>query len=271
MSLRLSSLLPLVLCGAALTSAGACDKSAATAAPADATDDTDRLTTKLLAELSIGARDAALALCTQSLAADLDERELAILARTLDWLGPVAALERESEDPVEGGVRRRYLARFDRGEVGLTVVVLGDKIEGFELDESEWTALVDRAAEAAAGSLRVIGFRYLDAEGNALDGPLDPASINYELMVEGLDAQLREHHAVIGKTVFDAEGHEVYRQREDDDVRFPQAETGASGGRITGMVAVPGPGRYELELRIRDLVGAQTMTHRESFEVSPSP
>lgn len=267
MSLRLSSVLIVAMCCSTLVSAGACDKSGSTQAPADGADASDRLTNKLLAELAIGDRDAALALCNPSLAADLDEREVAILARTLAWLGPVEALERESEEPVAEGRRRHYLARFGAGEVGLSVTVVGAKFEGFAFDAGPWTTLVDRAAEAAAGSLRVTGFHFLDAGGKAIDDPLDPASIPYELVIEGLDAQLREHHAVIAKSVFDAEGHEVYRQSEDDDIRFPQAETGASGGRITGTVAVPGPGRYELELKIRDLVGAQAMTHRVSFAI----
>jgi hypothetical protein len=78
---------------------------------------------------------------------------------------------------------------------------------------------------------------------------------------------LREHHVVITKLVFDSAGAQVYRQAKDDVVRFSQAETGASGGRISGTVAVPGPGTYELELDIRDMAGSQALTHRVTFSV----
>jgi hypothetical protein len=72
---------------------------------------------------------------------------------------------------------------------------------------------------------------------------------------------------VITTLVFDSAGAPVYRQAKDDVVRFSQAETGASGGRISGTVAVPGPGTYELELDIRDMAGSQALTHRVTFSV----
>lgn len=248
----------------------ACERSGSSRAPAAEEDQTDRLTRGLLANLRTRDLEAALALSTAALAGDLEQRgagELAVIGQTLAWLGPVESLEYESEQAVADGVSRQYSVRFGRGSVGLTVTVVGDKLEGFEFDAGQWRALVDRAAEAAAGSLRVAEFRYLDAQGQVLAGTLDPANISYELALEGLDAQLREHHVVIAKSVRDAEGHEVYRQTEDDDIRFPQAEAGSGGGRITGSVGVPGPGRYQLELKIRDLVGDQMMVHKQSFVI----
>jgi hypothetical protein len=242
-----------------LLATSACDKSAPQHPEED---DTDRLVRALLDGLARGEREAVLALASDTLAADLDERDVTIIARTLDWLGGLESAERASEEAVAGGVRRRYELAFGRGGVGLTLTVVGGKIEGFEFDAQQWAALEDRAAEAAAGELRVAEFHWLDAEGKPVSAPPDPAAINYELGIEGLEAQLREHHVVIAKSVLDGEGNQVYRQNDDDDIRFPQAESGSSGGRITGSVAVPGPGHYELELQIRDLVGDQSMTHR---------
>ncbi|PRP96179.1 hypothetical protein [Enhygromyxa salina] len=251
-----------------------CERSGSTRAPVAAQDPTDQLTGELLATLRAGDLEAALGLCNAALAGDLERRgasELAVITATLDWLGAVESLELESEQPVAGGVDRRYLVRFGHGEVGLSVTAVNGKLEGFEFDRGQWQVLVDRAAEAAAGSLRVAEFRYLDAKGQPVEGALDPAKVSYELALEGLEALLREHHVMIAKTVRDAAGNEVYRQTEDDDIRFPQAQSGSGGGRITGHVAVPGPGHYQLELRIRDMVGAQLMTHKESFVIEPQP
>ena len=65
----------------------------------------------------------------------------------------------------------------------------------------------------------------------------------------------------------DAGGNEVYRQRQGDDIRFPQAEAGSSGGRITGNFAVPGPGSYTLKLQITDLAAGDTIEHEVAFEI----
>ncbi|KIG18100.1 hypothetical protein DB30_01987 [Enhygromyxa salina] len=254
-----------------LLNVAACERGGPTHAPAAAQDDpTDQLTQDLLANLRAGDLQAARAQCTATLAGDLGRRgasELEVITATLEWLGAVESLELESEHAVAGGVERRYVVRFGREQLGLSVTAVGGKLEGFVFDAAQWRDFVDQAAVAAAGSLRVAEFRYLGPKGKPITAPLDPANISYDLALEGLEALLREHHVMIAKTVRDAEGNEVYRQTEDDDVRFPQAEAGSGGGRITGSVAVPGPGRYQLELRIRDMVGAQLLTYKESFVI----
>lgn len=247
-----------------------CEREGSSQAPAADQDETDQLTQRLLASLRSGDRDAVLALSTPALASELEARgegEIAVITQTLEWAGGVESLQRGAEQAIAGGVRRQYSVAFGRGDVGLSVTVVGAKVEGFEFDAGQWQALVDRAAEAAAGTLRVAEFRYVGPKGETLAGPVDPADIYYELALEGLEAQFRAHHVVIAKTVRDAAGNEVYRQTDDDEVRFSQAEPGSSGGRVTGTVAVPGPGQYQLVLEIQDLVGAQTMTHRESFVI----
>lgn len=255
----------LVLAGSSL-SLGGCEKSGSST-PSQTSDAIDELTSELLDGLRAGDRDAVLGLANATLASDLDERDVAVIARTLTWLGVARTIDRGAEEPVAGGTRRSYRVEFDRGEVELTVTVVGAKLEGFEFAEGQWSALVDGAAAAAAGELAVVEFRYLDREGQPIDAPVDAASIDYLVGLEGLESQLREHHVVIDKAVFDGEGNQVYRQDHPDDIRFPQSEDGSAGANITGKVAVPGPGRYELELDIDDRVGNQTLTHRESFSI----
>lgn len=236
----------------------ACDKNASdTQSPGE--DALDRQTRDLLDALARGDRVRAQSLANQKLALELDERTVATVGRTLVWLGPVTGLTRTHEAPVSGGVERRYRVGFDHGELTLTITFVGDKVEGFEFDEGQWDALSERALEAAAGSLRIAEFSFA-----AL---LDPAAVNYSLALEGLEAQLREHHVTIDKLVFDRGGNVVYRQREPDEIRFPQAEAGSIGGTITGSVAVPQPGDYELELTITDRIGGKSLVHRTSFTI----
>jgi hypothetical protein len=239
----------------------ACEKSGGgTEAPGE--DRVDALTRALLDALREGEGERAQGLATPTLAAQLDERTVASVGRTLAWLGPIARLRSIAEDPIVGGVERRYALAFERGELELRVTVIADEIEGFEFDEDPWRALSEQALAANAGSLRVAQFGFVDAGDQPIPAPTDPSEIRYSLAIEGLDAQLREHHLMVAKQVYDRRGAVVYRQREADDIRFPQAETGSSGGRVTGAVAVPGPGEYELELTLTDLVGGQALIHR---------
>ncbi|NJK31525.1 MAG: hypothetical protein HC927_03365 [Deltaproteobacteria bacterium] len=141
----------------------------------------------------------------------------------------------------------------------------GGKMIGFEFDDPSWPTYVERAANS--GSLKVAEFALTAPDGQPLTGPLDPKAIHYSIALEGLGSNLREHHVTIDKVVMDAKGTQVYRQREPDDIRFPEAEIGSSGGRLTGSVAVPGPGTYELELKIVDLVGGESIVHRHEFVI----
>lgn len=242
-----------------------CEKS--TQAPEQQADAVDQLTERLLIALRQGAREDLLALATPTLAGDLDERDVAVIARTFAWTGQLASLTVVAEQPLSGGVERRYRLAFERGEVELSVSVIGDRLEGFAFDEAVWTTMVERAAAAEAGNLRVASFAFVDLHGKPLTQPTDAAAIHYDLALEGLEAQLREHHVVIAKQVFDAAGKQVYRQNEDDEIRFSQAEPGSSGGKLSGTVKVPGPGSYVLELEIQDVVGSTTLIHRVAFEL----
>lgn len=261
---------PRKLLGAALAAsllcpALGCDKPTST--PEQGDDEVDRTAKALLQQLQLGDRAQLVEQYPAIVTNELDERNVVVIARTLTWLGHWSQFARAAEQPVVDGVERRYAITLERGEIELTITVIDGKLAGFAFAEPLWTAHVDAAAAAAAGSMRVSQFRYVDQKGKPTTGPLDPAAIHYELVLEGLGAMLREHHVVVRKAVFDGAGAQVYRQADDDEVRFSQAEPGASGGRISGTVAVPGPGSYELELDIRDVAGSQSLTHRVPFTI----
>lgn len=260
-----SNVLGAALSMSLLVPALACDKPTET--PEQGDDEVDRTAKALLLLLQLGDRAQLVEQYPAIVTNELDERNVVVIARTLTWLGHWSEFARVGEQPIVDGVERRYAIALERGEIELTITVIDGKLAGFAFEQPLWTAHVDSAAAAAAGSLRVSQFRYVDRAGKPTTGPLDPSAVNYELVLEGLGAMLREHHVVVRKAVFDSAGAQVYRQNDDDEVRFSQAETGASGGRISGTVAVPGPGSYELELDIRDLAGSQSLTHRVAFSI----
>lgn len=210
--------------------------------------------------------DARLAeLAASELLDALDERTRAQLATTLDWLGSVDTLARVEENALSEGVERRYAIGFENGEVELVVTSVAGRIRGLAFDEAKWPQLVDRAVAAAAGDLRVAEFALTNADGSPQTGKLDPKAIHYAIALEGLAANLREHDVVIHEEVFDRTGALVYKEPHDQELRFPAAELGSSGARITGNVAVPGKGEFRLELRITDRVADVTIVHVHEF------
>lgn len=237
--------------------------------PASSSEDpVDGLTRNLLLALR-QHDDARLAeLASVELAASLDEGARAELATTLDWLGAVDELTRLDDHELTNGIERRYQIRFEHGEIEVTITTAGERVHGLLFDELMWAQIVERSVAAAAGSLRVAEFAFITADGEPLPGALkNPKAIHYAIALVGLASNLREHEVSVAKVVFDAKGAQVYKEPEDEQLRFPEADVGASGGRITGSVAVPGKGSYELEIQITDRIAGDAIVHRQPFTI----
>ncbi|MFV8750568.1 hypothetical protein ACNOYE_08440 [Nannocystaceae bacterium ST9] len=236
-------------------------------APEAGEDRLDRLTRDLLLALRRNDEAGLPELAGAELLASLDEPARVELHETLDWLGAIDELTKLGEQPVEGGVERRYAIRFENGEVELTITSQGDRVQGLLFAEDQWRPIVERAAAAAVGDLRVAEFAFTDPKGEPLPAPSDPKAIHYSIALEGLAAELREHEVGVVKAVFDHRGAQVYKEPGEEELRFPEAEVGSTGGRISGRVAVPGKGEYELELRITDRIAGDTIVHRQAFAI----
>lgn len=229
-------------------------------------DRVDDLTRDLLLALRQNDEERVAELATETLVASLDAPARAVLHDTLDWLGSIDELSQVSEQPVAGGIERRYAIRFEHGEVELTVITSGERVEGLQFEQVMWAQIVQRAIEAAAGDLRVAEFAFTTPDGKPLAAPTDPKAIHYSIALEGLTANLREHQVSISRAVFAGDA-QVYKEREDQKLRFPEADVGATGGRLTGKVAVPGKGSFELELKITDELAGATIVHRQPFSI----
>jgi hypothetical protein len=230
-------------------------------------DSLDALTRDLLLALRQNDEARIAELAAPELLASLAPPARVELHETLDWLGYVDEIERISEQPVEGGIERRYSIQFENGKVELTVTTAGDRIEGLQFDEAVWAAIVQLAADKAVGDLRVIEFEFTTPDGERLSAPTNPKAIHYTIALDGLAISLREHQVSIHKEVFDAKGALVYKEREDEELRFPEADVGSSGGRIKGSVVVPKKGSFELELQITDKIAGDTIVHRQPFTI----
>lgn len=262
---RLRALLVLVPLALALPLTPACKRAGSSQVPGE--DALDQQTREILLALRQRDDERLAALATDTLLASLDERARVQLAGTLDWLGAIESLARVEESALTEGVERRYAIRFENGEVELVVTSQAERVHGLAFDEATWAQLVERALDAAAGHLRVAEFALTKPDGSPLAGPPDPKAIHYSLALEGLAANLREHEVLVRKQVFDAEGALVYKERDDQQLRFPEAEVGSSGGRITGSFAVPGKGRYRVELTITDRVAEVTIVHQHELVI----
>jgi hypothetical protein len=234
-------------------------------------DDQDHALDQATRDLLLALRqndDARLAeLATTDFVASLDAPARVQLREALDWLGYVDELAQVSEEAIDGGIARRYAVKFENGEVELTVSTIGDRIDGLQFEETMWAQIVERAHKAAIGDLRVAEFQFTSPEGEPLAAPTNPKAIHYSIALEGLHSELREHQVSVVKAVFNAKGAQVYKEREPEELRFPEAEVGSSGGRLTGSVAVPKKGSYELELQITDKLAGDTIVHRQPFTI----
>jgi hypothetical protein len=239
-----------------------------TVVPDAGEDGVDQATRDLLLALRQNDEARVAELTTPEFVSSLDGPARVQLKETLDWLGYVDELERVSEKSIDGGIERRYALRFENGKVELTVSTIGDRIDGLQFDEAVWAQIVELAADAAVGELRVTEFLFMSPDGKqTLPAPTNPKAIHYSIAIEGLAIELREHRVSVHKEVFDAKGALVYKEREDEELRFPEAEVGSTGGRIKGSVAVPKKGSFEIVLTITDKIAGDTIEHRQAFTI----
>src|SRR5262245_58700505 len=93
----------------------ACDKGT-TPPVQEGDDEVDRMAKQLWNELELGNHAELVEMFPSDVAASLDERDTVVIARTLTWLGTWSEFTRSAEQPVVGGVERRYAITLERGE-----------------------------------------------------------------------------------------------------------------------------------------------------------
>ena len=255
----------------------ACDKGEGTAAPdggaAAAIEDADPLdeaATLLVTSLQKGDYEGLHGQTVQPLAHDLSEEEFEDLAAIVSWLGPLKSRAATKTDKSHGGGQRWYELQFEKGSVVELELSLdeGGKLIGFEFSGDGYTEAERGVIAEPWREFKVYGFTYLDAEGQALaDGTAIVGNrVDYEIVVGGIEAFIGEHHLSFQKIVLDENGKEVFHEPVEFDIKFAADASGIPRGVVRGYLEVPGPGKWEMDLVIKDEHSHRELDYRQSFE-----
>lgn len=253
--------------------AAACDKSgasASTAPPVADADPLDQATTVLVAALQQGDYDGLRKQTVDPLTGDLSRPEFDDLSAIVKWLGPLQSRTETKTDEAYGGGQRWYELKFEKAspvELEVSIDPQG-KLTGFEFRGDGYTEAERGVLAEPWREFKVYDFHYLGADGTRLPAgsKITGTRIDYEIVVGGIEAFIGEHHLKIEKVLLDAQGNELFAEPVEFDAKFAQDSMGIPRGVVRGYLDVPGPGQYQLQLRITDENSSRQVEHRESCE-----
>jgi hypothetical protein len=241
-----------------------------TTASSTSTDEVRDVGAWLVDALRTGRTQPVLARCDPSLRASLQPEALGELTDALAWLGPPNGFELEGVVPIEGGERRVYTIDYDAGLVELETSTRGDALIGFRFGGGGYQRALDGSAKARYDEFKIYAVEFVDAGGKAHpEGKaLGDKVVQWRLVVGGIEELGGEHHLTIEQTCFDRRGEPVFRRPVSFDVRF--ANHGGATSDVGGHVELPGPGKYELSIVVRDNVALDVTEVRVPVEVVAS-
>jgi hypothetical protein len=208
----------------------------------------------------------------QPLTHDLSKTEFDDLAAIVQWLGPLKQRTAADTDMSHGGGQRSYQLAFEKAAALELEVSLDEagKLIGFQFTGEGYTEAERGVLAEPWREFKVYDFVCLGPQGDPLpDGkPIQGKRVEYEIVVGGIEAVLGEHHLEIEKIVFDASGKEIFHEPIAYDAKFAADATGIPRGAVRGYLEVPGPGKWELELRIADTNAHRAIEYRHAFETT---
>lgn len=240
-----------------------------TAAPVVDQDPLDKAATLIVESLGKGDYDGLQAQTVQPLTHDLSRPEFDDLSAIVKWLGPLQQRTTKETDKSLGGGVRQYTMKFENAaELNLEVSLdAAGKVIGFRFSGDGYTEAERGVLSEPWREFKVYDFVYLDAEGNPLPkgAPLVGKRVDYEIVVGGIEAFVGEHHLTVEKIVVDADGKDVFREPIEFDVKFDEDAVGLPRGEIRGHLEVPGPGTWEMQLKIIDQNSHRDLEYKETF------
>jgi len=255
-----------------LLAAVACGKpkqSPTSETPAAVSDPVDQAMVTLVSNLQSGNYEALHEQTVDPLAHDLSAEEFGDLSAIIQWLGHLENHTATKSDETYGGGQRWYELTFEKGTVELEVSIdEGGKLIGFQFGGDGFTEAEHGVLAEPWREFKVYDFTFLGADGNPLpDGSkLAGKRVDYELVVGGIEAMLGEHHLTIEKIVLDPAGNEVFNEPIEFDAKFAADASGIPRGVVRGYLEVPGPGKWEMDLRITDNNAHRDVQYRQAFE-----
>ncbi len=269
-----------VLTLACVLALGGCNKegessnapaSAAKAEPADAV---EAAVDDLLKRLAAGDYAKMKEITAGALSEDLSPAAYEDLSQIVAWLGWVEEKQQVQEDvPLEGGgTRRTYEIQFEKEEVVLETSVLPDgKVMGFHFSGDGFYRAEHGVIADQYQVFKVYDFHWTEPDGTkvAIETPRKSTTVSYHLVVGGIEAFAGQHHIKVSKSLKDDSGQELLVEPIEYDVQFSENAEGIPRGEMTGELDVPGPGRYELIMVLRDDIAVIETEYRVNFEVKP--
>ena len=232
-------------------------------------DDLDKAATLLVRTLLTGEYDELRDNTVNPLTHDLSKEEFADLSKVIQWLGVLEDRTETKTDMSHGGGQRWYTLQFEKGSpVDLEVSLDGTgKLIGFQFSGDGYTEAERGVLAEPFREFKVYDFFFLGPNGEELDpgAPIAGNKVNYDLVVGGIEAFVGEHHISVRMTVLDAKGGEVFVMPVEFDTKFAADAMGVPRGDLRGSVEVPGPGDWELLLRVTDEHAHRTVDSSHKF------
>lgn len=225
----------------------------------------------LVSNLQSGDYEALAGHTVQPLTHDLSPEEFRDLSAIVQWLGHLDDHSATKTDDTYGGGQRWYALRFDKGEVELEVSIDEDgKLVGFQFGGDGFTEAERGVLAEPWREFKVYDFVFLGEDGQPLpeDAPIAGNRVDYEIVVGGIEAVLGTHHLAVEKIVLDPGGKEVFHEPIEFDTKFDADAGGIPRGTVRGYLEVPGPGKWEMDLRITDKNAFRDVEYRQSFETT---
>jgi len=249
-----------------------CDKGATEnpdVAKKPAADRYEQRTDELIAVLAGGSRDRMMTMSGPDLHRDFSTEAFHDISESVRWLGAVKSKEMKKDEPIQGGRHRVYVVTFEKGTVELDVSIENDMVIGFHLSGDDWIAAEHGVIADKFREFKVYDFKYKTPDGE--ENPDAPTyhskRVDWEIFVGGIEARQGEHHLTVEKICIDDQGNEVFHEPTVYDVRFDANAEGIPTGHVDGWIEVPKPGKYTLEIKLKDNFAFNEIDHIVEFEV----
>lgn len=250
----------------------ACDKGETEAPDTPAKPAADRYEQKadeLLAVLAGGSRDRMMTISGPDLHRDFSTEAFHDISEIVRWLGPVKSKELKKDEAIQGGRHRVYMVEFEKGTVELDVSVENEMVLGFHLSGDDWIEAEHGVIADKYREFKVYDFKYKNEDGdeNPDGATYHSKRVDWEIFVGGIEARQGEHHITVEKVCLDENGKEVFHEPTVYDVKFDENAEGIPTGHVDGWIEVPKPGKYTLEIKLKDNFAFNEIDHIVEFEV----
>ena len=232
--------------------------------------DPDKAAVAIVDALIAGERDMVLNMTIDPLHDELSEEAFKDYAKVIQFLGDLKDWHEESNNDAIVAKQRTYFFEFEKGEVTMNITLLSEGgVMGFKFEGDDFVAAEHGALEDRYTQFKVYDFKLITAGGdpNPYGDVVEPGVVNYQVIVGGLEATTGEHHISVEKIVLDGAGTPIYDEPVEFDLKFEENAEGIPRGVVRGFVSVKKPGKYTMELKMKDNIAETEIDYKHEFTV----